>query len=88
MGPKKMDRKREQVTLQAGQHTITNSTLEKLLGGIISQDLKWKEHISGSDQSMTRQLTSRINGLSMIASRASFSTRLMVANGIVMSKLC
>ena len=37
---------------------------------------------------MIRQLTSRINGLCLISSRASFSTRLMVANGIVMSKLC
>ena len=33
-------------------------------------------------------MTSRINGLCMVASRADFSTRLMVANGIVMSRIC
>ena len=41
-----------------------------------------------SEQSTIRQLTSRINGLCMISSRADFNTKLMVANGIVMSKVC
>ena len=34
-----------------------------------------------------KQLTSRINGLKKIARNATFNTRLMVANGVVMSKL-
>ena len=37
---------------------------------------------------MVKQLTSRVNGLAMISSRADFKTKLMVANGIVLSKLC
>ena len=37
---------------------------------------------------MIKQLTSRVNGLAMISSRADFRTKLMVANGIVMSKVC
>ena len=37
---------------------------------------------------MVKQLTSRVNGLSLLASRASFETKLMVANGIFISKLC
>ena len=41
-----------------------------------------------SEQSLVRQLTSRINGLVMVSHCASFSTRLMVANGIFVSKLC
>ena len=41
----------------------------------------------GHKQSLISQLSSHINGLSLIASTASFSTRLMVANGIVISKL-
>ena len=41
-----------------------------------------------SNQSLVNQLTSRINGLCLISPRATFQTRLMVANGIVMSKLC
>ena len=35
-----------------------------------------------------KQLASQINGLAIMSSRATFQTRLMVANGIVMSKLC
>ena len=41
-----------------------------------------------SGQSLIRQLTSRVNGLTMVSSRADFNTRLMVANGLVISKLC
>ena len=37
---------------------------------------------------MTKQLTSRLNGLLKASSSAPFSTRLIVANGIFMSKLC
>ena len=60
-----------------------------LLGGVVSQDGKWKQHILSSNQSLIAQITSRINGLSLIISpRATFPTRLMVANGIVISKLC
>ena len=36
---------------------------------------------------MVRQLTSRNNGLKKISANATFNTRLMVANGVVMSKL-
>ena len=51
-------------------------------------DLKWKEHLLGSDQSLAKKLTRRVNGLLMVATRAPFSTRLSVANGIFISKLC
>ena len=34
-----------------------------------------------------KQLNSRINGLKKIASNSTFNTRLMVANGVIMSKL-
>ena len=76
------------VTLQAGEHTITPSRTEKLLGGYISENLKWREHLVDSEQSLVRQLTSRLNGLVKVAHHASFTTRLMVANGIFASKLC
>ena len=58
------------------------------MGANISEDLKWKEHLFESDQSLVKQLTSRINGLTKVSQRASLSTRLMVANGIFLSKLC
>ena len=36
---------------------------------------------------MVRQLTTRINGLKKISANATFNTRLMIANGVVMSKM-
>ena len=36
---------------------------------------------------MMEQLTSRINGLKSLARNSTFSTRLMLANGVVMSKI-
>ena len=88
MGTKATAKRREEVTLQADQHVITPTRTEKLLGGHVSEDLKWREHIIGNEQSLSNQLTSRVNGLLMVAARAPFSTRLSVANGIVLSKLC
>ena len=73
MGTKATAKRREEVTLQADQHVIAPTRTEKLLGGHISEDLKWKEHILGSDQSLSNQLTSRVNGLLMVAARAPFS---------------
>ena len=83
-----MAARREQVSLQACIHTIQPIKNETLLGCMISEDLKWKQHLLSSDQSIIRHLTSRINGLCMVASRADFSTRLMVAKRIVMSRIC
>ena len=88
MGTKKTAAHRDEVKLEAGPHTILSSSTEKLLGCQISQDLKWNKHILEGEESLVKQITSRINGLCMLSSRASFQTRLMVANGIVVSKLC
>ena len=88
MGKKKTSIRRQEVFVEADGHVVKPSRTEKLLGGIISEDMKWKEHLLSSDQSLVSQLTSRVNGLVKVSSRASTPTRLMVANGIFMSKLC
>ena len=88
MGTKKTAARRHEVTLQAGQHSIRHTRSEKLLGANICEDLKWKEHLLTNEQSLVRQLTSRVNGLNKVCSRASLKTRLQVANGIFISKLC
>ena len=88
MGTKSTAAKRNDVSLVAGSHTVSPSMTEKLLGAHISQDLKWKHHILVSEDSLVKQLLSRVNGLAMLSPRASLETRLMVANGIIMSKLC
>ena len=41
-----------------------------------------------NNNSLMKQLTSRVNGLSLLSHRATFKTRLMVANGIVIAQLC
>ena len=87
LGSRAMSERRNLVSLQADGHVITPSKQEKLLGCIVSENLKWRNHILDHEQSMIRQLTSRVNGLSLITSRADFNTKLMVANGLVISKL-
>ena len=87
LGKKKTTAMKQRVTINADGHTIAPSRSEKLLGGILSDDMKWKEHLLSSNESLVSQLTRHINGLLKIGSRAPMSTRLMVANGIFMSKL-
>ena len=88
MGTKATAGRRAKVYLEADGHIIHPSRTERLLGGHISEDLKWREHVLCSDQSLVRQSTSRINGLVKVAQRTSYSTRLMIANGSFVSKLC
>ena len=57
-------------------------------GGLISEDSKWKVNLLIGKDSIIKQLRSRVNGLSLISPRATFGTRLMVANGLVVSRIC
>ena len=88
MGTKKTAARRHEVALQAGEHTIRHTRNEKLLGANICEDLKWREHLLSNEQLVVRQLTSHFNGRVKVCSRESKSTRLKVANGIFISKLC
>ena len=83
----KNNNKRVEVSLQAGEYTIKPSETEKLLGGQLHQSLKWNKHLRDNKESLMNQLTSRINGLKRVSRNTSFGTRLMIADGIVMSKL-
>ena len=49
--------------------------------------MQWNLHIRDHSKSIVKQLTTRVNGLKKISKNATFKTRLMVANGAVMSKL-
>ena len=79
--------KRNEVTMIAGTHLIKPSETEKLLGGLFHQSLNWKVHIRDHKCSLLNQLIGRMNGLRKICRNASFKTRLMIANGVIMSKL-
>ena len=78
---------RKEVFIKAGNYVIKPSFSHKLLGAQICETMKWKEHIITHENSLLKQLNSRINGLCLIPKQASFKTRLMVANGIYLSKL-
>ena len=49
--------------------------------------MKWKEHLLDNKSSLIKQLNQRLNGVILVSKRASFSTRLMLANGVYLSKL-
>ena len=84
---RKGNKAREQVSMNAGGYTISPTETEKLLGGILHQSLDWKQHLQGHKASLMTQLCSRLNGLKKVCVNASFRTRLMIANGVFMSKL-
>ena len=87
MGKKKADNIRGAVSLVAGTLVIHPTETEKLLGCHIHQSLKWKEHIQTNEQSLIRQLTSRLNNLKKLAVNVPFKTRLMAATSVFISVL-
>ena len=79
---------RKDVSIQAGTHIISPSVTHKLLGAHIHQSLKWNEHLLNNKESLIKQLTTRLNGLSLISKRTNLKTRLMIGNAVFNSKLC
>ena len=66
---------------------IRPSTTERLLGAEIHQDLRWREHVLDSENSLVKSLNKRLGALKKIQKTASFRTRKMIGTGIFMSKL-
>ena len=85
---KSMSSEREKVRLQAGKVEVSPSKTEKLLGLHVHESLKWNDHIMDNKESLVKQLNSRLNGLAIISRCASFKTRLAVANGLIMARIC
>ena len=75
------------VELDTGNEIILPQEHERLLGCEISNDFTWKEHLQDNEYSLQRQITSRINALKKISFSASFQTRKMIANGVVISRI-
>ena len=76
-----------EITLNTGTEIIQPWDSELLLGGIISNDLKWIQHIKNYKKSMINQINRRLNALRKISFFSSLKVRKMIANGIIMSKL-
>ena len=75
------------LSLNTGNEIISTSKSEKLLGGLINQNLKWTDHILLNEESLLKKLGTRLNALKQMAKVADFKTRKMLANGLFMSKL-
>ena len=75
------------ITLDTGNEVIKADQTELLLGGHISNDFTWKEHIRDNKKSIIKKLSSSINILIQVCKIANFKTRKMVANGIIMSQI-
>ena len=68
--------------LYTGNEIIKTSQTEKLLGVLISQNLKWTSHILLGEDSLVKQLGKRLAAPKQIRYVANFKTRKMLANGI------
>ena len=75
------------VELDTGNEIIQPEEHDRLLGCEIKCDFTWKEHLQDNHLSLLRQLTTRINALRKISFAASFQTRKMVANGVLISRI-
>ena len=73
--------------VQTPSANITPSSTERLLGAEIHHDMRWRDHILVSDNSMVKSLNKRLGALWKIQKTASFQTRKMIGTGIFMSKI-
>ena len=64
-----------------------SSSVERLLGAQVHQDMHWKEHIMDSKEALLKSMSTRAGAIKMISTMASFRTRKMITNGIFLSKL-
>ena len=76
-----------QVEIRTPTENIESSECEKLLGGLLHQDMKWGEHILDNEESLVRSLNTRVGALKLVSKVAGFKNRKMIANGIFLSKL-
>ena len=75
------------ITITTPTAIVTTSSVERLLGAYIHEDMRWKEHIMTNEDSLIKSLNKRQAAIKKISSLASFKSRKMIANGIFMSKL-
>ena len=87
MGSRRHNSIRQNISIMADGFSIKPSTTQRLLGGFLHQNLGWNQHLRDHKSSLINQLTQRMNGLRKVCANASFRTRLMVANGVILSKL-
>ena len=78
---------RESVCVETGSATVCPSESGRLLGLMIHQSLKWKEHLIGGQSSLITSLSKRLSAIKRCTKNASFKTRLKIANACFISIL-
>ena len=68
-------------TIKAQQYT-------RLLGININRDLNWSDHLENGEKSILPILRKQIGALSLLVKQLPKTSRLMLSNGLFMSKLC
>ena len=66
---------------------VRPSSVERLLGAHVHEDMRWKEHIMDNEESLMKALSKRQGAMKKVCRVASFKSRKMLANGVFMSKL-
>jgi hypothetical protein len=62
------------INLNTRDEIIGTSQSEKLLGGLINQNLKWTDHIIINEESLLKKLGTRLNALKQIGKFSDFRT--------------
>ena len=75
------------VQIETPSATISPSSVERLLGAQVHQDMRLVEHVLDSDDLLVKSLNVRQGALKKVCKVASFKTRKTIASGIFMSKL-
>ena len=75
------------ITLDTGNEIITPQDSGELLGITLSNNFRWNQHIRDGESSLMSILSKKNNALAKVAKIASFKTRLMIGNGLIMSTL-
>ena len=67
--------------LKAGKYT-------RILGGNISNNLTWTHHLETGEHAILSKLHKQIGALNLLAKHIPKSSRLLLANGLIMSRVC
>ena len=75
------------LTVTFGTTQQKASSVERILGLYLHENLKFREHLQDNKKSLIKSLNTRLNALKQIKKLTSFSQRLAIANGIFNSKV-
>ena len=77
------------VTDKNGQNKIiTVEKTTRLLGGNISRNLTWSDHLTTGEKAILPTIRSKIGALKTLANKLPFKSRLTLVNGYIMSRFC